>query len=190
MIIGITGTLGAGKTTIVEYLEQKGFIHHSVRTFIVDEIKRRSMPVNRDSMVIVANDLRQKHGPGYIVEQLYYQAKGSDAVIESLRTPGEVKVLKQFGDFRLIAVDAEVSSRYDRISARKSETDMISFEKFRSDEEREMQSDEEHKQNIQKCIEMADYHIDNNGSIEELHQAVEELLCHIRQKDHPRQNTI
>lgn len=34
-IIGITGTLGAGKGTIVEYLkDKKGFAHFSVREFL------------------------------------------------------------------------------------------------------------------------------------------------------------
>ena len=36
--IGITGTLGAGKGTIVEYLQkEKGFSHYSVRAFLTDE---------------------------------------------------------------------------------------------------------------------------------------------------------
>ena len=56
-VIGITGTLGAGKGTIVDYLVQhKDFQHLSVRAFLIQEIQKRGMPVNRDSMVIVAND--------------------------------------------------------------------------------------------------------------------------------------
>ncbi|MFP4424652.1 MAG: AAA family ATPase [Candidatus Woesearchaeota archaeon] len=176
MIIGITGTLGAGKTTIVEYLKRNGFSHYSVRDFLIEEIKRRDMPINRDSMVTVANDLRQKHSPSYIVEQIYEQAKGKDAVIESIRTPGEVKALKEHGDFMLLAIDAEMKTRYDRIIARQSETDQISFEKFKADEEREMQSDEEHKQNIAKCIDLSDHRIDNNGSIEDFYNKVEVIL--------------
>ena len=39
LIIGITGTLGAGKGTVVEYLvEKKGFDHYSVRAFLLKEI--------------------------------------------------------------------------------------------------------------------------------------------------------
>jgi len=34
MIIGITGTLGAGKGTIVEILKKKWFGHYSVREFL------------------------------------------------------------------------------------------------------------------------------------------------------------
>ncbi|MDR0438308.1 MAG: AAA family ATPase, partial [Bacteroidales bacterium] len=52
MIIGITGTIGAGKGTIVDYLvSQKGFLHFSVRDFLSEEIERRGLPVNRDTMV-------------------------------------------------------------------------------------------------------------------------------------------
>ena len=46
--IGITGTLGAGKGTIVDYLIQhRGFVHFSVRAFITEEINRRGREVNR-----------------------------------------------------------------------------------------------------------------------------------------------
>jgi len=33
------------------------------------------MLVTRDSMVIVGNDMRAKHGASYVAEQLYEQAK-------------------------------------------------------------------------------------------------------------------
>ena len=38
------------------------------------------MPVNRDSMVSVANDLRATYSPSYIAEQLYEQAKLSEKI--------------------------------------------------------------------------------------------------------------
>jgi hypothetical protein len=59
-----------------------------VRAFLIQEIEKRGMPVNRDSMVIVANDLRATYGASYIAEQLYEQAKihGDNAIAESIRT--------------------------------------------------------------------------------------------------------
>ena len=89
--IGITGTLGAGKGTIVDYLvKEKDFVHYSVRAFLTQEIQRRGLPVNRDSMTAVGNDLRAQHSPSWIVEQLYEQANasGKNCIIESIRTPG------------------------------------------------------------------------------------------------------
>ncbi len=179
IIIGITGTLGAGKGTIVEYLvNKKGFVHYSVRNFIIQEIKKRSLPVNRDSMTSVANDMRKKHSPSYIAEELYNQAKktNTDCIIESLRTPGEINALKSKGNFFLFAVDAEPRLRYERITLRKSETDSISYETFLENEKREMNSKDPDKQNLSECIKMADFVFYNNNSIEELNNQVEETL--------------
>jgi dephospho-CoA kinase len=182
LIIGITGTLGAGKGTIVEFLKKKGFKHYSVRNFLTKIIEERNMSVDRDSMVKVANELRAKYGPSYIAEQLYEEAKknGGDCIIESLRAVGEVNALKKKGKFYLFAVDAEPRLRYDRILGRKSSTDQISFEKFLDDEKREMNSNDPNKQNLSKCIKMADFIFENEGTIEELNDKVEGVLNEIR----------
>ena len=49
MIIGLTGSFGAGKGVVVDYLKTKGFKHYAARDFITEEINRRNLPVNRDS---------------------------------------------------------------------------------------------------------------------------------------------
>ena len=98
LIIGITGTLGAGKGTIVDYLiNQKNFKHFSVRAFLIEEIQTRGLEVNRDSMTKVANELRAQNSPSYIVDCLFTKAvsTGNNCVIESIRTPGEIDSLKK-----------------------------------------------------------------------------------------------
>jgi len=182
IIIGITGTLGAGKGTIVDYLvHNKDFAHYSVREYLIKEISKRGLPVNRDNMVLVANELRAKHNPSHIVEQLYRTAlqNQKNCVIESIRTPGEAEMLKSKGDFYLIAVDADAELRYKRIVLRASETDHVSFETFIANEEREMTSKDTNKQNLKKCIEMADHVLFNNGSIEELYTKLISVLLKI-----------
>ena len=177
--IGITGTLGAGKGTIVDYLQkEKGFSHYSVRAFLIDEIKARGMEVNRDSMTLVGNDLRAQHSPSWIIEQLYQQAQasGKNCIIESIRTPGEVDALRSKPNFYLFAVDADPHVRYDRAVLRGSETDHIDYDTFLANEQREMDNADPNKQNLKYCIQQADYCFDNNGTIDDLNQQVEQVL--------------
>lgn len=179
IIIGITGTNGAGKGTIVECLVNKyNFKHFSARDFITKEIQARGMEVNRDSMVAVANDLREKNGPGYVAEELFKNAleSGENCIIESIRTIGEIESLRNKGKFVLLAVDADPRLRYERITQRLSKTDDVTYEKFLSDEEREMTSDDPNKQNLRKCIELADFLIKNDGTIDDLNKEIENIL--------------
>lgn len=181
-IIGITGTLGAGKGTIVDYLkEHYGYRHYSVRGYLIEEAQRRGMELNRDTFVVVANDLRATHCPSYITDQLYLQAAeaGENAIIESVRTPGEVESLRQHEHFLLFGVDADPKIRYERIVGRGSETDHVSFETFLENEEREMTSDDPNHQNLGRCMQMADYVFMNNEGFEELYTQVEEVISQL-----------
>jgi dephospho-CoA kinase len=182
MIIGITGTLGAGKGTVVEYLvEKRGFMHYSVRAYLLKEISKRGMPENRDSMVLVANELRSINGPSYVTDQLYLEAMaiGNNCIIESIRTPGEIESLRTKGTFYLFAVDADPKLRFERIRERNSETDHISLETFTDNEAREMNTTDPNKQNLRACIREADFILRNDGTKNELFLEVERVLREI-----------
>ncbi|GAB4321069.1 MAG: AAA family ATPase [Bacteroidales bacterium] len=179
IVIGLTGTLGAGKGTVVDFLKNEyGFSHYSVRGFLLREIAKLGLEGNRDTMVKVANSLREKHGPSYITDQLYEEAtrNGTPAVIESIRTPGEIDSLRRKSDFILWAVDADPEIRYQRILKRGSETDHISYETFLQNEQREMEGKEPFQQNLKACIGMADHLFYNNGTIDELYHQVREAV--------------
>ena len=182
IIIGITGTLGAGKGTIVDYLvSEKGFTHFSVRGFLLKKIRLLGMPENRDSMFNLANELRAEHGPSYVVDQLFDETSrsGKNSIIESIRTTGEIASLRKQGPFYLFAVDADPKLRFERIQLRKSVTDSVSYETFVENEKRESVSTNPGVQNLQACIRMADFQFHNDGSMEELFRQVDSALAEI-----------
>lgn len=185
MIIGLTGTLASGKETVVDFLVEKGFKHYSVKYFLIEEIKKRGLPINRDSMVAVANQLREINSPGYIVEKIYERAKtaGGDCIIESIRTAGEVEALKEKEDFYLIAIDADIGKRYERFLLKSGQNKGMTFLEFLENEKREMFSEDPNQQNIEKCISMADFLILNNGTIDELKEQLGRIFFKINKTE-------
>ncbi len=178
--IGITGTIGAGKGTIVDFLtKEKGFAHYPAREFLIKEVKKRGLVVNRDNIFIVANDLRKTNSPDYIISELLKERQQDprNAVIESIRTLGEIEVLRSRAEnFYLFAVDADLKLRYERILNRQSVTDNVSFEKFVEDEKKEFESTQPWSQNLKACIAQADFVFKNNDSVEVLYAEVEKVL--------------
>ncbi len=181
MVIGITGTNGAGKGALVEYLVgSKGFSRYTARTVILEEVRRLHLPETRASMREAANGLRKEHGAAYVIERLYEMAKDdTKAVVESVRTIGEAEFLKK-NNALIFAVDADIRRRYERVANKPGlELAHISFEDFCELEDREMASSEPWDMNVFGVMQMADARIENNGTLEELHQAVDVALAEL-----------
>lgn len=179
MIIGITGTDGAGKGTVVEYLvTKKGFRHYSASGFIAMEVKRQGLPISRNQLRLTGNELRAKHGDDVLVAMALQEIllKGEKKVIiESIRATAEADTLKRNRGI-LLAVDADPRTRYDRVQSRRSDKDQVTFEDFLNHEELEKNDPDPHGMQKAKVMEMADYTIFNNGTREELEIATEEFL--------------
>ncbi|MBP6924442.1 MAG: AAA family ATPase [Candidatus Pacebacteria bacterium] len=178
MIVGLTGSFGAGKGFVADYLvNQKAFAHFSARTFITKELERRGIEVNRDTMTNVANDLRATHGPTYIFEQLVQMAKnhGGDAVIESIRAVAEAVYIKEQGGV-VLGIDADPQIRYERIVKRGSETDHVTFGEWRAQELRESNPDDPTKQDIFGALKLSDVIIMNVSSIPELKRKIDNFI--------------
>lgn len=178
IIIGITGTFGAGKGTVVEHLVKKNnFKHYSVSGFLKDELDKKGLEINRPSLQKIGNELREKFGPDYITKKLFKKAKKENvnAVIESIRNPKEAEFIKSRGGF-LFAVTADQKTRYKRIKSRGGEKDNTTFAEFKKQEEKESQNSDPNVQNLPACIKLADFKINNNATIKTLHKRIERIM--------------
>ena len=179
MIIGITGTDGAGKGTAVEYLvTSKGFTHFSSSGFIAKEVERQGLPVSRNQLRLTGNELRGKYGDDVLVVTALNEIKSETnvhAIIESIRAVAEAVTLKKSGGI-LLAIDADKKIRYARVQERRSEKDKVTFEEFLAHEELEKNDPDPHGMQKAKVMEMADFTIVNNEGREALYTMIDVFL--------------
>jgi len=177
MIIGLTGTNGAGKTVTADYLLTKGFEFHSLSDEIRRELERQGLEANRENLIETGNRLRREHGPAVLAERIKQRLRPDrHYVIDSIRSPYEVDALRATGDFRLLHLDAPRESRYERVVKRGGPRTPKSFEQFAEQEDRELKSDDPTKQQLVACYEKADETVDNADSIERLQGRIADIV--------------
>ena len=168
MIIGLTGTNGSGKTLASEQLRRKGFETYSLSDVIREELQEREVPPNRENLIAEGNRLRKEFGPAVLAQRIGRKFRlDQNYVVDSIRTPQEVKALRESGDFRLLHLDAPVEVRYRRVCDRGGNRVPASFEEFVEQEERELGSSDRSRQQLRATWALADETICNDGTREE-----------------------
>lgn len=180
-IIGITGTNGAGKGTVVEYLVKRyGFSHLSVSQYLKEKLEEKGEKTTREKLIEIANKIRKEKGADSIIKHLFKKAEkiGGKTIIESIRCPAEATFIKKEGGI-ILGVNAKAEIRYKRARKRGSEKDNVTFREFLELEKKELRNKDPQRQNIQRCLEMADFLIDNNKSKKFLYEQVEKIIKQI-----------
>ena len=173
-IIGLTGTNGAGKGEVAAYLIRKGYAYFSLSDLVREELRKKEKEVTRNNLIKMGTELREKFSPDILAKRVMKKVKDR-AIIDSIRNPHEVDYLRKQKDFIQLAIDAHVELRYKRVRKRGRNESAATLEEFIKKEEEEM-TDYEKGQQLLNCMKLADYTIINDGSLEDLHKKLEELL--------------
>jgi dephospho-CoA kinase len=179
MIIGLTGTKASGKGKFADILKEKGFVYISLSDIVREEATRRGI---LDYTIVqlqdIGNELREKHGAGVLAKMAISKfSEGENYVIDGIRNPGEIGEFGRYGDFKLIAVDAQPEIRFRRILARRRHSDPKNWEEFLAMERRDLGLDElSEGQQVLKCMELANIKVYNHGSIDELMDRIIQIL--------------
>jgi len=188
MIIGVCGTVGAGKETLTEFFRRKGFVYFETRQIIVEELKKLGLELSRKNMQDWADEQRVKVGVEALMKIMLNKAREDTSkhyIFDSLRNPGEAEFLKkEVKDFILIGVDAPLEIRFKRAVARAKPSDPVVWTEFVKMNERDLDDTSNPLgQHTKKLIEMADFVVINDKDLESAQKQVEEIWNKIQNKN-------
>jgi len=189
MIIGLTGKNAAGKGEAANYLKSKGFIYYSLSDIIREEATKRNLEHSRDNLIKIGNELRQNFAPNYLAHQINLKLKEvlknnpkQNFVIDSIRSPFEAKELMKNKNFTLVGIDAPIETRFKRLLERNRIGDAKTLEDFKKQEEREnLKSDT--NQQLDETFRLSQNIIRNDGTMEQLHAKIDDLLNDLERKN-------
>jgi len=176
VLVGLTGRNASGKTTVVQWFAGRGVRTVSCSDSIRAWLAEQGIEESREALIEGGRELRRRGGSGILAEMLLEALGGGDAVIDSIRTPGEVEALRARDDFILIEVTAGADSRWARSQGRARPGDPADRATFVAQEESEEVASDEAGQALVATAEMADLILINEGTVEGLHEDLENLL--------------
>lgn len=176
LILGICGEMGSGKGTIAQYLTgQKGGGSHRFSTMLRDVLDRLFIDQSRENIQNLSTMLRQTFGDDLMAKVMYHEASKDQhdiVVIDGVRRLSDIIFLQKLPEFKLIYVEAIIETRYTRISTRGENADdnTMTFEEFVKAHQAEPETQ------ILDLKTHADIVLDNNGSLENLHTKLDQII--------------
>lgn len=180
-LIGTTGKPAAGKSVAAEQIAEALDCPMVEMGDVVTEKAASYLGVSTTELTSdqkgnAATELRDEYGETVFAQETVKKAEslGDEyCVISGIRTPEEIEVFEENGDFTLVLVTAPFETRYKRFTSRGREDEAeFSREDFKQRNEREL------GWGLDKVLsaELYDISIENNGSVSQLSSRVESLV--------------
>lgn len=175
VVVGLTGRNCAGKDTVADLLEARGFERHSLSDAIREELRARGVPITRDALIDAGRELREEEGPAALAQRMKRMIRTDRVTLVSVRSPAEVESLRELPGFVLVAVEADPEIRYRRELLRDREGAVRTLEEFLALEGRE-ESTDANAQQLGATLALADHVLANDGTVAELEGRLVALL--------------
>lgn len=181
-ILAIVGMSGSGKSVAVDYLTAQGYPKVYFGGMIYQEMAKRGIARTEDgeSEKKFREMIRQTEGKDWVVRQVISEVKDLVAagqkriILDGVYSWTEYKTLKhEFpGCITFLAVVVDKQLRYDRVAKRPGRA---------FDQNAIKERDRSEIENLEKGgpIVAADYYILNNGTIDDMHQDLRQILKQI-----------
>lgn len=190
-IVALVGMPGSGKTEAGLIFEQHGFYKERFGQAVLDEVLARGMDVNEANERKIREELRAEYGMDVMARRLVKRIENLPAetyvLADGLYSWEEYIYLKEAyqNDLYVVAIHASPEVRYARLTSDQRKYDPLKDKKavYRSYTLEQAQSrDRAQVENLHQGgpIAMADYHIVNEGTRDELVRKVEALIKEIK----------
>jgi predicted nuclease with RNAse H fold/dephospho-CoA kinase len=126
IIIGISGPIAAGKTTLARAVEKMGFAYTRFSLVIDDELRARGQPLDRSHRQALGNEINRTGKQRWLAEQtLLRVGEASAIVVDGLRFPEDHAFLAERagGSYVHVFVDADENKRRERYMTRATDGD-------------------------------------------------------------------
>jgi len=185
MYIGLTGRIAAGKGQVSEYFKNLGFEYVSLSNAVREEAKKRGIEITRENLQDLGNKLRNESGAEALAEIIVGGFDMSkNYVIDGIRNPAEIIHFRNLENFYLISINANRTVRYERAMKRNKESDPKNLVDFIIADNRDFGEEDLSGQQVAACMNMADYHILNDFTLEEFNKRIEEIYVKLKRKVH------
>lgn len=168
LVIGITGHIAAGKTTVSEYLQKKGFSYCRYSQIIAERLEAENTCVNRESLQAAGVDIFSSNSQYNLNRFVDLKVEGNPlVVIDGMRHFEDYTYWKErcFSNFHLVYIDAShdvCEKRYHHGNYDQCMSHPV-------------------EQEVDSLRGLADVVIDNNGSFKSLYAAIDRLLSKHKQ---------
>ena len=181
VVVGIVGPIASGKGVVSKLFQKKGFKQYSLSDRIREELRKRKLPENdRLHLQNVGDELRKKFGDGVLAERTIKKVHDDECkkiVLESIRNPGEIRLLRETLKATIIGIDASQKKRFKHLKARNRKGDPKTWKEFVKFDTREISGKRKGYQiQVDRCLQMSDFVIKNEGSKKELATKVEKVM--------------
>lgn len=175
-IIGLVGHVASGKGAASEYIEQTynaGYFRYSKTLY--DLVTRLHLPPDRDHLIRMSEIVRKEFGEdtlARVMAQDVLQDTHDIVCVDGIRRLADISELQKLPGFRIVFIDADVRTRYERTlqRAEKPGENTKTFEEFLADEQRPTEL------SIDEVARVAHITITNNSTLEEFHAQLDSAL--------------
>jgi dephospho-CoA kinase len=175
-LVGLTGKNASGKGEAARILQEHGYAYRSLSDVLRLDAAKRGVEPSREHLIRLGKELRESGGPGVLAKLTLERIEAKENyVIDSIRNPVEIELLRAHGNFLLLAVDAPIEVRFQRALKRGRNENALTLEEFRHIEEQE-HSSRNPAQQLDLCLEMADEIVDNSQKLDSLTKEIETVV--------------